>query len=292
MKEDYSPLEPLAGVADVHDEDGESVDSLLPSHRRRQQTHWSKRNMTVAVALFLASNLISVLAGGYFGQRFVNLDRRCAEHTVQYSPVIKEVDIHYEFQNFNGTFLQENVYRLKAPSPETDRAWEALGVDYRAGVISTSDGLKSGLTTSHVQRSAAHGGGFFVNVEGLHHLHCLNLVRKSVYYNYQYYKDLGTHAFSNDDPILQLHVSHCIDIIRQVLMCNVDTGVLGQVWAMGSEDPSAPPSAFPDFNTRHKCKNYDDVRQWAERMQQPPPETLPDDYMLAPGPADVLPATP
>jgi hypothetical protein len=33
-----------------------------------------------------------------------------------------------------------------------------------------------------------------------------NLVRKSLYYNYDYYKALGTHAFVNDDAILQLHV--------------------------------------------------------------------------------------
>ena len=69
---------------------------------------------------------------------------------------------------------------------------------------------------------------------------------------------MGTHAFSNDDDILQLHVSHCLDTIRQVLMCNIDTGVLGQVWT----NPKAP-EAFPDFNTQHKCKNYDAIKQWA-----------------------------
>lgn len=31
----------------------------------------------------------------------------------------------------------------------------------------------SGLTSAHVQRSQKYGGGYFVNVEGLHHLHCL-----------------------------------------------------------------------------------------------------------------------
>ncbi len=51
-------------------------------------------------------------------------------------------------------------------------------------------------------------------------------------------------------------------MVRQVLMCNVDTGVLGQVWY----NPKAP-EAFPDFNTRHKCKNYEDVRRWAEALQ-------------------------
>lgn len=45
-------------------------------------------------------------------------------------------------------------------------------------------------------------------------------------------------------------------------MCNVDTGVLGQVWT----DPENP-TAFPDFNTKHKCKNYDEVRKYAEKLQ-------------------------
>lgn len=43
----------------------------------------------------------------------------------------------------------------------------------RAGVISREEGLKSGLTDAHVQRADKYGGGFFVNVEGMHHLHCL-----------------------------------------------------------------------------------------------------------------------
>jgi hypothetical protein len=45
-------------------------------------------------------------------------------------------------------------------------------------------------------------------------------------------------------------------------MCNVDTGVLGQVWV----DPQEP-MAFPDFNTQHLCKNYDVIKQWAEKLQ-------------------------
>jgi len=88
----------------------------------------------------------------------------------------------------------------------------------RAGVISKEDGALSGLGLSHVQRSDEFGGGFFVNVEGMHHLHCLNLVRKSVYYNYQYYKDLGTHAFKNNDDILRLHVSKFAPGVKSLLV--------------------------------------------------------------------------
>lgn len=45
-------------------------------------------------------------------------------------------------------------------------------------------------------------------------------------------------------------------------MCNTDTGVLGQVWF----DRDSP-TAFPDFNTKHKCKNFDDISKWAVEHQ-------------------------
>ena len=58
-------------------------------------------------------------------------------------------------------------------------------------------------------------------------------------------------------------------------MCNVDIGVLGQVWWN-----KISPIAFPDFNTEHKCRNYAAVRQWAEEHQAP--EELPPDYLMPP----------
>lgn len=69
-------------------------------------------------------------------------------------------------------------------------------------------------------------------------------------------------------------------------MCNVDTGVLGQVWI----DPQEP-RAFPDFNTRHICKNYDDVKDFAVKLQAPPDDETPLDYIAFPKPGDVLPAS-
>ena len=47
-----------------------------------------------------------------------------------------------------------------------------LAID-RASVILEEEGDASGLTKHHVQRAKKFGGGYFVNVEGLHHLHCL-----------------------------------------------------------------------------------------------------------------------
>ena len=61
-------------------------------------------------------------------------------------------------------------------------------------------------------------------------------------------------------------------------MCTVDVGVFGQVWYRPS--PDAPPAAFVDFNTNHKCRNYEDVRRWAEVRQLP--KDVPDDFLQPP----------
>ncbi|KAI7776639.1 hypothetical protein LA080_004731 [Diaporthe eres] len=274
MHEDY-PNESQPLTKRRHSNCSEAdVDDFVPpkDHSRSHAASW--KCTVVAVLLALACNIASGCFGFYYGKR--NLDTVCSTYTTQYSPLLKEVGIKYGVVNYNGSFLEETIYRQRG-SPKVDDAWDALGVNSRAGIISREQGLKSGLTDAHVQRADKYGGGFFVNVEGMHHLHCLNLVRQGLYFNYDYYKEMGTGAFVNDDMIVEKHISHCLDTIRQTLMCNTDTGVLGQVWF----DQDSP-TAFPDFNTKHKCKNFDDISKWAVEHQEPIPDELPDDYMKEP----------
>jgi hypothetical protein len=64
-------------------------------------------------------------------------------------------------------------------------------------------------------------------------------------------------------------------------MCTVDLGVLGQVWLYPNQ-----PRAYVDFNTRHMCRNFDAVRQWAEEHQLP--VDVPDDFLQPPEPGDMI----
>lgn len=167
---------------------------------------------------------------------------------------------------------------------------------------------QSGLAPDQVSINEKYGGGYPANVEGLHQLHCLvsgrtksrdpnanaiikNLLRQTLHWNYDYYHGLGQGAFKNDDFIVRRHTSkytppygwyivlsrlaHCLDIIRQQLMCTVDIGVLGQVWLYPQR-----PEAYVDFNTQHRCRNFEDVRRWAEENQLP--ENVPDDFLARP----------
>ncbi|EHK49327.1 hypothetical protein TRIATDRAFT_49480 [Trichoderma atroviride IMI 206040] len=277
----------LSSISDESDEE-----DSLPQHstsgvlnKKSDFCKLLKKSFCVFLVLAVACGL-SFWAGTCVSRRQPTLDGVCAKHTNQWSPLVRDVAIQYDGKEFNGSFMNENIYR-QVGSPEVDKAWEDLGVNYRAGVISYEDGLASGLEASFVQRAKKYGGGFLVNVEGMHHLHCLNLVRKALYFNYDRYKELGEHAFLNEEDILRRHITHCLDTVRQVLICNVDTGVLGQVWINPKE-----PTAFPDFRTKHTCKNYEDIRKWAKHLQAPPLDQIPEDYLAPPNPDDVIVSTP
>lgn len=227
-------------------------------------------------------------AAGTFVQSlpFFNKDALCAAHTVQYEPpLLADVSIKYSTIDYNGSFLHENIYRRDA-SPEVDAAWEKLGVNYRGIQVPEEQAEAAGISKGHVKINKKYGGGYPANVEGLHHLHCLNLLRQTSKYNFDYYKALGEGAFKNNDMIVKLHVTHCLDIIRQQLMCRADVGVFGQVWTQ----PESP-KAFVDFNTKHKCVNYDAIRQWAEEHQLP--EKVPKDFLESPNSeTPIYPGTP
>ncbi|KAL3449134.1 hypothetical protein BJX65DRAFT_294668 [Aspergillus insuetus] len=166
---------------------------------------------------------------------------------------------------------------------EEDRCglWWAIGLVLIMTVLSGLAGMFVGYKSRDLDemwsRHVSHyfpirdiySGGYPANVEGLHHLHCLNLLRQSLYYSYEYYHARGKEAFKNDDFIVRKHVPHSLDILRQQLICTIDTG---------------HPSPFVDFNTEHRCRNFEDIRVRAESNQLP--KKTPRDFLRPPGAED------
>lgn len=66
-------------------------------------------------------------------------------------------------------------------------------------------------------------------------------------------------------------------------MCTVDIGVLGQVWY---QPAGKSPEPFVDFNTVHKCRNFEEVRKWAQTHQLPVSEDMPEDFLETPKDGD------
>jgi len=273
-------LGPKTELLDQHDE-------LLAAASRRRARRWPQWLWTLCSGIALVLSMILGFAAGvqwhpHDDSSSSTNAKACLDLTSQQSPLTPDVSISWEPIRFNGSLLKENIYRQRG-SPEVDAAWEALGVNYRSVVVPADQAERVGLRTDQVQISEKYGGGYPANVEGLHQLHCLNLVRQSLYYNIDYYRERGSGAFHNNAYILERHVSHCLDILRQQLMCSVDVGVMGQVWCDPASSTTGP-EAYVDVNTMHVCRNFEDVRAWAEMHQMP--EQVPEDFLRPPKEGD------
>jgi len=173
-----------------------------------------------------------------------------------YSPANVAVEYNKEVTTFNGTFEMDSIYRGK-PSPELDAAWSRVGIDVPPTRLTLEELKKIGKTDSPsiVKFHEEDGGGYMASVEVFHQLHCLNLLRKNLHHEYYYKTDIS--FTSSKQETFKTHVDHCIEIIRQSLMCSADVGIVTYEWVRGFKVP------YPNFNTKHQCRNFDKILAWA-----------------------------
>jgi hypothetical protein len=96
---------------------------------------------------------------------------------------------------------------------------------------------------------------FLTGLSVFHQLHCLNRIRKLLHperYPWQLAENL-----SADET--RIHDHHCVDLVRQALMCNADISPIQ--WEMNERFGVALPSA----KTAHTCRKWDNIMRWAEQ---------------------------
>jgi hypothetical protein len=62
---------------------------------------------------------------------------------------------------------------------------------------------------------------------------------------------------------LTIMADHCVEMLRQFVMCHADVGLVTAHWI---EQRARP---WPDFNTKHTCRNFDGIWQWTVVHQMP-----------------------
>ncbi|KAM0244541.1 hypothetical protein ACHAQJ_010749 [Trichoderma viride] len=175
------------------------------------------------------------------------------------SPALKPVSESSHIIRYEGAFNQTTPWR-GPPSDEIDQRWEDI-IELRMFPLSNNEARDLGIEPrgyAQIPRElqAKYGSGILAGNEFSHQLHCLNLMRK--YLSFDYYNAKPEEvAFNATSQILHTHVEHCIDILRQNIMCQPDTGFYPVYWIEGR------PVAMPDFSTQRKCRNFDRLLQWA-----------------------------
>ncbi|KAG2148196.1 uncharacterized protein EDB93DRAFT_1226238 [Suillus bovinus] len=149
-----------------------------------------------------------------------------------------------------------SIYR-GTPSPEIDAAWDRISRNITR--MTREEMLKAGTTETELRSKVRYpdeiGGGYMTSIDGLHQAHCVNILRKSTWS--EYYHSIGDSTFKSAPATLRMHLDHCIEMLRQSIMCNSDVGIITWYWVEGYSVPS------PNFNTLHRCRNFEKIVDWS-----------------------------
>lgn len=162
------------------------------------------------------------------------------------------------------------------PRQEVDAAWDHLlsGKDtdteslhcFRAHteliMVTTAVNIRIDEETLHqVGRTSAvaledEQGGYIAELAVFHQLHCLRVIRASFTPEiYPYFRPIFA---SKKGEMIPLHLDHCIDVLRQALMCKPDLTLLVSDWHDDYRNP------WLDFGPERECMNWDSIFEWSK----------------------------
>lgn len=252
----------------------EDQESLLSSHSVDNEPFASIVAQTGRVRrhIFLNYALATLLTGsliinGLAWMKWSNtsLEKLCYHQMSAFpSPVDKDVEPIFNLEYVNGSFTKQTVYRRPA-SPEVDAAWNEIGAHLLPFAVPEDEGERYGLVADQVKLIPEIGGGYPAVLGVSHNIHCLNVLRQASHWDYDYYRADGKKhvtLFSGPEEGVRTHFSHCLDMLRQRLMCAADITPMGQVWVEGYG-----PLVFD--TVQRKCRDYDQVLNWARERQMP-----------------------
>ncbi|RDW58246.1 hypothetical protein BP6252_13657 [Coleophoma cylindrospora] len=209
----------------------------IPASRHRNILAGSSRlsKSSLITVLILSLSTITGIGGYLFGRRF---EPRKSEGLFQ----LNRVPVTFEYdQRF-----------VEAPSNVTDALWDSLFPD---------------------------NGGFFghpsleqtpVEFAVYHQLHCLYGLRNAFWamrngmQSGEGQSHSGEHSenhYSHAGGVSDSHMGHCLDYIRQSLMCVADTTIEVAVKAPGGR------AGVRGWGTQHMCGDYQQLGEWTSQWQ-------------------------
>lgn len=102
---------------------------------------------------------------------------------------------------------------------------------------------------------------YLIELDVWHELHCLNDLRKVLYPEaYGGLTDVTLpNGTINRDTDAFRHWDHCIDSLRQTIMCHADVAPIPF-----HVNVPVNKGIFPRLATSHTCRNFEQIQQWAK----------------------------
>ncbi|PQK15761.1 hypothetical protein BB8028_0006g00830 [Beauveria bassiana] len=160
------------------------------------------------------------------------------------------------------------------PREELDEAWhELLKND---NILVPKDYLdERGLHSVYTKE----GDEGVASLSVYHSLHCLKKVKRMLFKEH-YHKDKTGDAMAREEK----HVDHCVEYIREALMCQPDLSMVTFRWINNTAQHSDKSGFWPtNYDVdRHRCANWEALDSWAgqrafnlfevDKLDRPMPE--------------------
>ncbi|KAI1074815.1 hypothetical protein F5B20DRAFT_562497 [Whalleya microplaca] len=249
----YQPLSddsvdsPAASLTDGKEE-GHIECNRCTTHSRIRRNHW----IAHAVSLIAIVSLLVLLIPFREGTRMA---ARCWDMYNYYSPVNSALATQpYITTRFNGSLWYDSPFK-GPPTPAVEEAWHSI-MQYGMIAVSAEDYEKVNHSVrTAVQFPTESGGGYMATTVGTHQLHCLHFLWQD--HHRASFPDVLRKA-QEVPELYERHFEHCVDYIRQSIMCQFDTGLVTYDWVLEHQNPT------PNSNAMHKCVNWDVVQRWLQ----------------------------
>ena len=148
-----------------------------------------------------------------------SLIRRTASNILGLAIPIASVQVEGDFGDDDN--YKNSIYR-QPPGPEVDAAWARIA-NSEMIVVSTEDVIAIGkdpATTVRAPEAWNLGPDAHLGVlDVFHQIHCLNALRRGIYYEHYFGPDPKSDIFFN-------HMGHCMSILLQNIMCAASLDVV------------------------------------------------------------------
>ncbi|KAL4959709.1 oxidase ustYa family protein [Aspergillus stella-maris] len=255
-----------SGDSDGHDHSDMDTEGLLSAGKKAGRQTFTLEPPSKSWVYFTAANLILssivVCVALYTRESTIKVYQKNAilRPVSWWSPILDAVDIPTYKTTLNGTLfaIPEHSIAREEPGPENDASWEQYETIF-THIVSRKEILKLGKDPDTVARFEDEYWGlgddaYMVQLDVMHQIHCLNILRKAAFATYPGYKPPSDKG--SQDPTYWIHLSHCVDILLQNLQCNANTEVLTLSWV---EDRAAP---WPDFSVNRQCRDFSIIVDW------------------------------
>ncbi|KAI0198219.1 hypothetical protein F4808DRAFT_436904 [Astrocystis sublimbata] len=163
-----------------------------------------------------------------------------------YSP--ENTIVEYEYRQMIGNDTRFTGH----PGPE----WEKSMHDVMTGtLIRISDDERKLLNSNSIPLK---DGGYAAGLGVAHNLHCIKQIKKFLYRD-QFYAEIDPNGA--DFAYLLSHADHCLDFLRQSIMCHLDFTVYTLYWGENTEKPTHRAPGL------QKCVKWETLHGWMSGRQ-------------------------